>query len=263
MPKKAQQNLVTDETLFDRGLSRNQFNVLRDSVYQGASSETGVLMAYDYCVASGLDPFKRCVHVVQVWSKRLNAKVDTVWPGITAVRTTAFRTNAYAGRSPFQFGPDVTENFTFTDDNGKEVTQTIKYPEWCEVTVKRIVNDVVCEFPGPRVFWKEAYSRRSPGEICPDDYWLQHPYGQIQKSTEAATLRATFPESIGGQLIAHEMRGKEMDIAPISLPDSSAAEPSPMMPIAAEPTQQNNLQPPTKQAAPDTAQNSAAAAWAM
>jgi hypothetical protein len=57
----------------------------------------------------GLDPFKRPVHIVPVWNSSLGREVETVWPSINELETTAARTGAWAGIDPPDFGPLQTE----------------------------------------------------------------------------------------------------------------------------------------------------------
>ena len=61
-------------------------------------------MAVDYCKRRNLDPFKRPVHIVPMWSTVQKKMVETIWPGIAEIRTTAMRTGEYAGRDRSIFG---------------------------------------------------------------------------------------------------------------------------------------------------------------
>jgi phage recombination protein Bet len=176
------------ETRF--GVTRAQWKALVEAVFPLATSTNSIVLALSYCKARNLDIFKRNVHIVPIWNSQLNKMVDTIWPGIGELRTTAFRTREYAGRGDTLFGPDVTEKI-----GNAEVT----YPEWAQVTVNRLVNGEAVSFAGPRVYWKETYATAKRNDATPNSMWLRRPRGQLDKCAEAAALRAAFPEEIGNE----------------------------------------------------------------
>ena len=94
------------------GLDRGAWNVICDSVWPSAKTFEGVTLALAYCKARKLDPFKRPIHIVPIWNAKLKKEVETVWPGIGELRTTANRTGDYGGNDPCSFGEDITEVFT-------------------------------------------------------------------------------------------------------------------------------------------------------
>ena len=160
---------VAMQTLAELGLDANTWRVLTESIFPGAKTADGILLAVRYCKARGLDPLKRPVHVVPMWSKTAGREIETVWPGIAEVQTTAARTGQWAGMDPPRFGPDRTRTFqgrVKTDKGWDPVEITLTFPEWCEVTVYRLVGGVRCAFTEP-VFWEEAYSRSSRAPSCP------------------------------------------------------------------------------------------------
>lgn len=172
------------------GIDRASWKALVEAIFPGAQAVESVILALSYCRARKLDPFKRNVHIVPIWDSKRGCMVDTVWPGIGELRTTAFRTGLYAGRGATEFGPDVTEKV------GKlEVT----FPEWAQVTVYRLCGGQRVEFVGPRVYWKESYAVTKRDDPSPNAMWRTRPRGQIDKCAEAAALRAAFPEEIGNE----------------------------------------------------------------
>ncbi len=200
------------------GVDRAGWTALVDAIFPNASSPESVILALSYCRARKLDVFKRVVHIVPIYSKALSRMVDTVWPGIGEIRTTAFRTGEYAGRGATVFGPDRTENL-----GGVEVT----FPEWAEVCVRRMLNGTVCEFFGPRVYWLETYSTAKRDTDAPNEMWANRPRGQLDKCAEAAALRVGFPEEIGSDYIADEIhdRARVVDAAPApAVPVAAAAD---------------------------------------
>lgn len=178
------------------GIDRASWKALVEAIYPNASCVESVILALSYCRARKLDPFKRCVHIVAIWSKELGRLVDTVWPGIGELRTTAFRTGEYAGRDRTEYGPDITQ---------KVGSATVTFPEWAQVTVHRMIKGQKVAFSGPQVYWLETYATAKRNDDTPNEMWATRPRGQIDKCAEAAALRAGFPEEIGGEYIPEEV----------------------------------------------------------
>jgi hypothetical protein len=97
-----------EETL---GLDRLTWKTIIDTIFPGAKTADSVVTAINYCRARGLDVMKRPVHVVSMWSTAQNKMVESVWPGISELRTTAFRTKDYAGCDETKFGDMHTTKF--------------------------------------------------------------------------------------------------------------------------------------------------------
>lgn len=196
MPREAQLGSLTPQ----------QWRVLTDAIFPGAQTAEAVCMAIDYCKARGLDVFKKPVHIVPMWNARLRREVETVWPGINELQVTAARSGAWAGMDEPKWGPEATD--TFRGDKGGTVT--VSFPEWCSVTVYRLVNGQPRPFAEP-VYWREAYGRVGRSEE-PNSMWRKRPRGQLHKVAKAASLRAAFPEDIGGDYAAEEMEGQAGDV---------------------------------------------------
>lgn len=185
-----------------------KWRVLCESVFPSAKTPEAIIMALDYCRARKLDPLKKPVHIVPMWSAALNREVETVWPSITEVQITATRTGKYAGMDEPKFGPMLKAEFKgVMRNNVGETVRTVEYPEWCSVTVYRIVEGVRCPFTEP-VFWREAYSRVGKTDL-PNDQWFKRPHGMILKVAKAFSLRAAFPEE--GTYTAEEMEGRVLE----------------------------------------------------
>jgi phage recombination protein Bet len=205
------------ETRF--GIDKASWKALVEAVFPNASSIDSVIMVLSYCRARKLDPFKRVVHIVPIWNKDLRRMIDTVWPGIGELRTTAFRTGDYAGRSDTKFGPDITK---------KVGSAEITFPEWAQVSVFRMVKGQRVEFAGPRVYWLETYATVKRDDDTPNDMWQTRVRGQIDKCAEAAALRAAFPEEIGSDYIPEEVQHRTQVV------EGSIAKPSSIDDLAAE-----------------------------
>jgi phage recombination protein Bet len=205
------------------GVDASGWKALVEAIYPLAKTQDSVAMALSYCKARKLDPFKKPVHIVPMWDAKAGpegtgAFVETVWPGISEVRTTAFRTGQYAGCDETEFGPEITQTFTALKDKWEnrrkvgteEVSVTVTFPEWARMTVYRDLGGRTCKFVGPKVYWLESYASQGKLDI-PNSMWADRPIGQIEKCAEAAALRKAFPEEIGNDLTAEEMHGRRVD----------------------------------------------------
>ena len=185
------------------GVGQAEWRALVDAIFPLAKESESIILALSYCRARKLDPFKRVVHIVPMYNAALGRMVETVWPGIGELRTTAFRTRQYAGRDNAEFGPTVTRQIG---------TATIEFPEWCQITAYRVLDGQKYPFPGPRVYWMECYATAKKDDPTPNSMWRKRPFGQLDKCAEAAALRAAFPEEIGNDLTADEMEGKTIGV---------------------------------------------------
>lgn len=179
---------------------------LKTSLYPGATDES-VDMVLAYCRAGGLDPMTKPVHIVPMWvpEKKQGNRVispagmrDVIMPGIELYRTKAHRTGEYAGQDEATFGPIVDDTL-----NGVRV----RYPEWCSVSVYRLVNGNSVRYTG-KVYWLESYATAKRDSDAPNVMWKKRPFGQLEKCAEALALRKAFPEAVGAQPTAEEMEGK-------------------------------------------------------
>lgn len=198
------------------GVTKTTWKVLTEAIWPAARSVDSVLMALAYCKSRRFDPFKRMVHIVPVWdSSAENGKggfVETVWPSIAELRTTAFRTGQYAGCDETQFGPEVTRKFTGRvynkkDKSWNELSIEATFPEWAQITVYRMLGGHRMAFAGPKTYWLESYGRRG-GTDLPNDMWARRGRGQLEKCAEAAALRKAFPEELGNEYTSEEMEGQ-------------------------------------------------------
>lgn len=186
------------------GIDRSGWKVLVESTFPSAKTIEGVALALAYCKARNLDIFKRVVHIVPIWNSKLGREVETVWPGIAELRTTAHRTGQYAGKADTAFGRVITKEFSGMVGNNERKAK-VAFPEWAQVTVYRIVGGVRCEFVGPKVFWLETYATMGKSDV-PNDMWQTRPFGQLDKCAEAAALRLAYPEEIGSEYIGEEVQ---------------------------------------------------------
>jgi phage recombination protein Bet len=201
------------------------WHMYTDQIYSEARTVEGIRLAIEYCRARNLDIIKKPVHVVAVYSAAQKKMVERVWEGIASIRTTAHRTNDFAGNDDVEHGPEIEQEFELVikDDrdprNDRTEKFTVKYPEWSRMNVYRFVHGQRCLFAGPKVFWLETYATVSRWSNVPNEMWRKRPRGQNEKCAEAAALRRAFPEELGNTYSADEMEGKVIDAAGNPDPD--------------------------------------------
>lgn len=202
------------------GYDQRDWQVLTDVIFPLANTANAIILAVEYCRSRKLDIMKKVVHIVPMRRKKPNTTndyemVDTIWPGIAEVRITATRTGIYAGKDAAVFGTLVKKKFQHIDTRGDEPRITkeeeAEFPEWCRVDVYKIVQGIRCKFEGPKVYWEEAYATESFFSEIPNEMWKSRKSGQLEKCAEAASLRAAFPEELGGEYTAEEMHGRTLD----------------------------------------------------
>ena len=95
----------------------------------------------------------------------MNGK-DVVMPGVALYRILAARSGNYAGMSEPEYGNDIEE--VFTDKYNKQ--HKVKYPEWCKITVKKLLNGTIIEFVA-KEYWRENYATMGRDSTCPNSMW--------------------------------------------------------------------------------------------
>lgn len=198
------------------GVGQAEWRALVDAVFPLARETSSIILALSYCKARNLDPFKKPVHIVPMWNGALKRMVETVWPGIGELRTTAFRTGQYAGRDEARYGETLKRRVGNVD---------MEFPEWCQVTVYRLLGGQRLPFPGPRVYWLESYATAGKDDSSPNAMWKRRAFGQLDKCAEAAALRAAFPEEVGNESAAEEMEGRTIDGAAYERADAPMLSP--------------------------------------
>lgn len=188
----------------EMGISQEEWITLANA-YRGAAIES-IIAVWASCKARGLDPTKKPLHIVPMYNKALKAMVDTIYPGIYELRAVAEGTNLHAGTTEPEFGPMMDFPVNLNDPGGA----TLRAPEFCRVTVKRVVpgTKTFADFPHI-VFFGEAVARTSGGVI--NEMWMKRPRGMLDKCTEAGALRKGFPGQLGGIHAAEEMFGRDVE----------------------------------------------------
>lgn len=244
------------------GVTLGQWQVLVNSIFPNAKTAGSVALAIAYCQQRKLDIFKRPVHIVPMWNSQLGRSVETIWPGISEIRTTATRAH-FAGCDEAEFGPMEKKTFkgrvkewVKPQGGGAKTEQwidkekTVSFPSWCRLTVYKMVQGQRVKFVGPKVLWLECYAAIGNSDI-PNDMWESRPEGQLEKCAEAAALRRAFPEEVGNDLTAEEMAGRRIDDlggGGADIIDASNQDAAPPRTIEHAP-QQTDAAPPRQQAA--------------
>lgn len=185
------------------GVDQGSWRVLTDAVFPAAERPESIIMALAYCRARNLDIFKKPVQIVPIYDRKRGGMVDTVWPGIAELRTTAMRTGSFAGFDDTEYGPMIEENLGGA---------TVRYPEWAQCTVYRLIAGQKVAFIGPKTFWIETYATAKRDSKVPNSMWAKRPRGQLEKCAEAAALRRAFPEEIGNEYAAEEVEGQAFGV---------------------------------------------------
>lgn len=223
-------------------VTSGQWRVLVDTIFPSAKTPEAVLNALEYCRVRKLDIFKRPVHIVPMYSTVKRRMVETIWPGISEIRTTATRTGEYAGMDEMVFGPMIDGEFEgemeLWENNQPSGTKTIikkiTYPEWASVIVYRFVKGEKCAFH-TKIYWKETCSTLRTKGFVPNDMWEKRAIGQFDKCLEAAALRRAFPEEVGNTMAAEEMDGKTIEGEVMDTAIEKSEPPRPAAKAKAEP----------------------------
>jgi phage recombination protein Bet len=194
------------------GIAKTDWQALVEAIFPGAQTLDSIRLALSYCKRRNLDPFKKVIHIVPVWDNEQKKYVDTIWPGIAELRTTAFRTQQYAGADPTEFGDTVEASW----EHDKR-TVKIAYPAWAQLTVYRLVGGQRVPVPGPRVYWIETYSSSGRSDV-PNARWQRAPFQMLEKCAEAAALRRAFPEELGDEATHEEAGALTRDVTPPDQP---------------------------------------------
>ncbi len=193
------------ETLYgDIGITEATWLALLDTMFPGVENVDAILMALSYAKARQIDPFKVRIYVVPFYTSDRSRQRWTIMHSIEDVRATAFRTGDYAGKGASQWGKDIEHDF-----KGGAIRPML--PSWCQITVYRMVHGEPRAFPGPTVWFKEAYSTAGRQTDVPNSQWTKRPRYMLEKCAEAAAIRAAFPEETGAMHIQEELPLVESD----------------------------------------------------
>lgn len=187
---------------FKSKLSRQQVEIIKTQIAKGASDDELKMFLF-VCERTGLDPFTKQVHLVPRWDGKLGQEVRSVIVGIDGLRAVAEKTGTYAGNTDPIMGEETEITYEEASySNGRKtgaVTKKLNVPTKATVTVKKIVQGVICDFTATAK-WSEYYPGDKQGMM-----WRKMPDNMLGKCAEAKALRKAFPQVMSGLYVAEEM----------------------------------------------------------
>ncbi len=189
------------------GFSRNQIEILKNSICKGVSNEEFevFLMA---CAKTQLDPFMKQIYAV----KRKMRKPDGSWgesmtiqTGIDGYRLIAERTGAYAP------GPEPTYAM---DDQGRLMSAT--------AYIKKMTKDGTWHTVSASAYIDEYCQKTKDGHAM--GLWSSMPRTMLAKCAESQALRKAFPSEMSGVYTKEEMQQAEVEVYIPKISSDQAAE---------------------------------------
>lgn len=181
--------------------SRKQIETLKKTLCKGRT-DTELELFLNVCKGRGLNPFAYQIYCVSRWSSAENREVMSVQTGIAGFRSIAQDTKQFAGEG----------DTIFYDEAGKEYPKiwlNKEHPFACSVGVEKIIGrqqdgtPIVKEYR-KLVYWDSVVQTKK--DKTPTAFWLgAKGIQQIEKCATAASLRAAFPEKLGGIYSEDEM----------------------------------------------------------
>ena len=185
---------------------REEALILKNSIYP-AEKIKSLEMLVEYCRAIDMSPYLQVAHIVNkfVEDKETGIKEykDTIMPGIGQYRVKADKSGLYAGIEPPKLGPMITETIDGV---------TFSYPEYCIVTIKKLVGGKVCSFSHIE-YWKENYATVNKNSAVPNRMWKKRPVAQLIKCAEMQVTKKAFSAEVTQHPTLEELEGKEPSIA--------------------------------------------------
>lgn len=169
---------------FEGGISDEQFQLLTDTIMQGATTEE-LQFFVQVCNRTNLDPFLKQIHPVKRWNRDSKRYVWSFQVGIDGFRSIAQRTGSYAG----------SDDAIFDDESGK-------HPNKATVSVWKLVKGQRVSFTASARYSEYVQTKK---DGAPNQMWYKMPFGQLAKCAEALALRKAFPEHLSGLHTDEEM----------------------------------------------------------
>ena len=173
--------------------NREQIDLIKATVAAG-TSDLEFQMFMEVARTMGLSPLQKQIHAVMRWDNQEKRQKMVIQTGIDGYRLIAARTGAHLGTTDAVYGPLNTDG----------------YPEWAQVTTKRLVHGQVAEFPAT-AYWDEYVQTTREGK--PNSMWRGRPRGQLGKCAEALALRKAFPAELSGVYSDIEMQQADSEPA--------------------------------------------------
>ena len=162
---------------------------VREAVFPGANDAELALFLHD-CQRQGCHPLDRMIHPTTYTDQRSGKRKYVAVTSIDLMRSRAAESGEYAGSDEPDYGPEV--------ESRDQANKNYKHPEWCRVTVHRIVQGQRYSFTH-KAWWSEYYPGDARGAM-----WRKMPHNQLGKCCEAAALRKGFPRELGRVFVEGE-----------------------------------------------------------
>lgn len=223
-----QTDLAKLEGLVDKHWNGQQIRLIADQVAK-KSTPAELALFLQVAKGTGLDPFRKQIHAVHRYDKKLGREVMSIQVGIDGYRAIAERTGTYAGN----------DDPVFEEGQG--------HPTRATVTVWRIVGGQRVPFSAT-ARWTEYAPEKGPGTFM----WRRMPHLMLGKCAEALALRKAFPGALSGLYTDEEMHQADARVVDV---DARVSEP------ARPPRRQAGERAPDAEPDPDPEPAAMDAAW--
>jgi len=180
----------TGVTTYERKFTKQQIEMIRTSIVPKEANIQQVDWYLGQAKRTGLDPLGKQIYLLLFKDWKSGKITPVIHIGIDGYLLIADRTGAYAGMDDPTYGPMLM---------GKYEDKEFSYPEWCRVTIYKIVQGQrvpytdTCYwdeyYPGPRGFkWRQGGGRN-----------------QLSKCAKAKVLRQGFPKEYSGTYTTAEI----------------------------------------------------------
>lgn len=207
LPKKEQEeikvvvNQLTTDNRGDLKLSRQQIELIKKTIAQGASDDE-LMLFLNICKTAQLNPFLHHAHSVPFWDSKSGTEKRVVIIGIDGFRSIAESTNKYAGSDDAIFDGEAEVTTDVYEGKGKDRKKTgskvLKVPNKATVSVYKVVEGQRYPFTAS-ARWGEYFPTKKPGK------WVDMPFLMLGKCAEVLALRKAFPKVLSGMYTPEEM----------------------------------------------------------
>jgi len=171
-------------------MSREQVELIKKAICPPNTSDEDLAVVIMTIERTGLDPFKKQVHILSRWTK--DGDKITVQTSIDGYRLIAQRTGNYEGQAPQEWcGPDGIWKQVWLADYPPSAARVGVYKKGCREPIWAVAT------------WRSYVQTKR--DNTPTAMWLKMPDVMISKCAEALALRKAFPAELSGIYTEEEM----------------------------------------------------------